>query len=888
MNEQAIHVLLVENEVAHVDLVRRAFESQASPARLTVVGSLQEAQACLAESRPDLVIADWVLPDGRSTELLPAEGEERPFPLVVMASHGDERVAVEAMKAGALDYVVKSATTLADMPHIAERALREWRHIVAGKQSEDALRESEERFRLLYEKAPLGYQSLDENGCLVEVNGAWLDMLGYSREEVIGRWFGDLLASSSAEHFKERFPRFKAAGETYGAEFEMLKKDGSSIIVSIDGRIGHDQRGDFKQTHCILHDITERKRAEEALRMAEQEKAAILRSMSELVTHQGLDLRVLWANRAAGESVGLAPEQLVGRYCYEIWHQRSEPCEGCPVVIARDTGQPQQAETTSSDGKKWFIRGYPVRDADGDLVGIVEVTLDITERKRAEEALRESEERYRDLVENANDIIYTHDLHGNLTSVNPAATRVYGYTTEEILQLNIAQIVDPEYLPLAQRKIREKLEGAPRTGPYELLTYSKQGEPVWVEVSTRLLQKGGQPIGVQGIARDITERKQVEEALRESEATLKSIFRAAPIGIGLVSDRVLLRVNDRICEMVGRSREELLGKNARIVYPSAEEYEYVGREKYAQVREWGTGAVETRWQHKDGTIIDVLLSSTALDPDDFSAGVTFTALDITDRKQAERALREYSERLQEMVEERTQKLRDAQEQLIQQERMAVLGRLAGGVAHELRNPLGVISNAVYYLQMTHPDADETTNEYLGIINDEVRGAGQIIADLLDFSRTRFPERERLAVFNLVAQVLEKNPPPEDVEVTTEIAHNLPPVYADPEHMRQVMINLVVNAYQAMSEGGALTISAQAQEGEVALSVTDTGCGISQENVAKLFEPLFSTKMRGIGLGLATSRNLVEANGGSIAVESEEGRGSTFTVKLPVAGYRSED
>lgn len=149
MNEQATYILLIEDEEAHSDLVRRAFESQVSPARLTVVTSLQEARACLAESQPDLVIANWVLPDGRGTELLPAEGEERPFPVVVMTSHGDEQVAVEAMKAGALDYVVKSATTLADMPRIAERALREWDHITARRLAEKALRESEERFRLL-------------------------------------------------------------------------------------------------------------------------------------------------------------------------------------------------------------------------------------------------------------------------------------------------------------------------------------------------------------------------------------------------------------------------------------------------------------------------------------------------------------------------------------------------------------------------------------------------------------------------------------------------------------------------------------------------------------------------------------------------------------------
>jgi C4-dicarboxylate-specific signal transduction histidine kinase len=257
--------------------------------------------------------------------------------------------------------------------------------------------------------------------------------------------------------------------------------------------------------------------------------------------------------------------------------------------------------------------------------------------------------------------------------------------------------------------------------------------------------------------------------------------------------------------------------------------------------------------------------------------------EITERKQAEEALKEYSERLEEMVEERTQELRDTQEQLVRRERLAVLGQLAGSVSHELRNPLGVISNAVYFLQLTIPDADETTKEYLEIISEEVRNSTKIVSDLLDFSRTRLPDREEVAVSELVAQVLEKRPPPEEVEVITDIAPNFPLVFVDSRQIGQVLANLVVNAYQAMPEGGNLAISAQAEEGQVSLSIADTGCGIPPENMAKLFEPLFTTRARGIGLGLAVSRSLVEANEGSIEVESEMGKGSTFTVRLPLAG-----
>jgi len=208
------------------------------------------------------------------------------------------------------------------------------------------------------------------------------------------------------------------------------------------------------------------------------------------------------------------------------------------------------------------------------------------------------------------------------------------------------------------------------------------------------------------------------------------------------------------------------------------------------------------------------------------------------------------------------------------------------VGHELRNPLAVIANAVYFLQMTLLDADEATRDYLNIISSEAHNAAKIVSDLLDLSRTRPTVREKIAVSDLIARAMERQPSPEGVKVTTKLASGLPPVLVDPGQIAQVLVNLVSNAYQAMTEGGELTIGAREEGGQVHLSITDTGAGISQENIQKIFEPLFTTKARGIGLGLAVSRSLVQANGGSIEVESEGGKGSTFTVILPTAEVAS--
>jgi len=259
------------------------------------------------------------------------------------------------------------------------------------------------------------------------------------------------------------------------------------------------------------------------------------------------------------------------------------------------------------------------------------------------------------------------------------------------------------------------------------------------------------------------------------------------------------------------------------------------------------------------------------------------------RKKTEAELQKHREHLEEMVEERTRELKEAQEELLRKEKLAVLGQLAGGMGHELRNPLGVMANAVYFLKATLPEAGETTRNYLDILDSEVRNADKIITDLLDYARSRPAEREEVAVSELVARALDRYPPPEGVEVSTEISPDLPPVSVDPAQIGQVLNNLISNAYQAMPEGGKLTISADAPNPQsairnpqsvVRIRVSDSGCGISKENISKIFEPLFSTRARGIGLGLAVSRNLVEANGGSITVQSQEGKGSSFTVVLP--------
>jgi signal transduction histidine kinase len=241
-----------------------------------------------------------------------------------------------------------------------------------------------------------------------------------------------------------------------------------------------------------------------------------------------------------------------------------------------------------------------------------------------------------------------------------------------------------------------------------------------------------------------------------------------------------------------------------------------------------------------------------------------------------------NEELEIKVRERTRQLLDAQEELVRKEKLAMLGQVAGSVGHELRNPLGVMSNAVYFLQTVLSNADEMTNEYLGIIKGEIEASERIVSDLLDSVRTKPPHPETVGVMQLIEQTLGKCSIPPSVDVKLDIPALLPAIRVDPLQMHQVFRNLIANGAEAMPEGGTLEIRAVANETaeNIIISVRDTGIGMTPEQLGKLFQPLFTTKARGIGLGLVVVKNLTEANGGAVKVESESGKGTTFTVTLP--------
>lgn len=373
-----------------------------------------------------------------------------------------------------------------------------------------------------------------------------------------------------------------------------------------------------------------------------------------------------------------------------------------------------------------------------------------------------------------------------------------------------------------------------------------------------------------------------QEALWESEQRLRKIIEHMPVLLDAFDEKGVALFWNSECERVtGYTADEIVGNPHGMELLVPDRRVRVDILKHLQTlgnyyRDW-----EIDVTCKDGQVRTIAWSNISRDypiPNWQSWGI---GVDVTARKRAEADLKTYSAHLEEMVRERTAALQEAQEQLVRQEKLAVLGQLAGGVGHELRTPLATISNAVYYLNMTLPDAGQTTHEYLGIIETEVHNSERIIAELLDFARIDIVTTQTIHLSAIVEQVLKKQALPDTIRVTWDFSQDLPSIAADPRHLEQILEDLVINALQAMPQGGEIRLDATAHDGALRLRVTDTGCGMSPEHRSKVFEPLFTTKTRGIGLGLAICKKLVEANGGTILVESREGCGSTFMITLPI-------
>jgi PAS domain S-box-containing protein len=615
------------------------------------------------------------------------------------------------------------------------------------------------------------------------------------------------------------------------------------------------------------------------------------------------------------------------------------------------------------------------------------------------------EKRYRSLFDDALDMIHIVDSEGRIIDANPIELKTLGYTKEEFIGMRLTDLIHPDHKAITSEAFSRLIEGEKVQG-YETCLVARDGREIDVEVRAVPLFEGDS-VFIQAIIHDISERKKTTEVLFENERMLQGIFRAAPVGIGMVSDRVLLWANDKLQELTGYKNKEMLGRSSRILYPNDREYEWVGREKYLQIEKNGTGVVETKWQRKNGEIIEVMLSSSPLDREDVSKGVIFTALDITDRKYAEQALYKSREMYRSLVEnidlgvtlidkehtvvmankaqgeilgvdphsfigkkcfhefekrehicphcpgvkamataqpqeaeaegmtdagnitvhirafpvmnedgqvegfievveditdqKRVKEEKEKMEKQLQNvQKLESLGVLAGGIAHDFNNLLmAILGNAELALMQLSQVAPGREN-----IEDIVKvstraadlckqmlaysGKGKFVVEPLDLAEVVREITHMMEISISKKSLLKLN-----------LAENLPAVMADATQMRQVIMNMVINASEAIGDvSGVISISAGAMECDRSylresyldeeleeglycyLEVSDTGSGMDEETLARIFDPFYTSKFTGRGLGLAAVLGIVRGHRGAIKVSSEMGKGTNFKILFP--------
>jgi PAS domain S-box-containing protein len=537
---------------------------------------------------------------------------------------------------------------------------------------------------------------------------------------------------------------------------------------------------------------------------------------------------------------------------------------------------PYEVEVLTKDGRKLpFEINATKIEYEGKPADLV-ILRDIIQRKKAEAALRESEEKFRNVAEQSPNMIFI-NKNGKVVYVNKKSEGVMGYKREEFCSpdFDFFTLIAPESKDIVKASFGKHVKGED-IAPYEYTLLTREGKRIEAIITTKLIGYEGES-AILGIVTDITERKRMEEKLRqysehleeliqertenllESETKYSVLVEEASDGVAILQNEKIVFVNKRLLEIGGYSRDELIGVPLeKITKMVDEKYRQIVKDRHKRRTkgEKNPATLELELIAKTGEHIPIEASSAIVHQSGHPAVLTIVR-DIRERKKMEK-------------------------QRLRLEKLAAIGEVTTMVGHDLRNPLQSIENATYYLndELSHLQITQKIVEMLKVINDSVDYADKIIRDLQDFSAVSKPTLENNNINAIVKEILSQVETQENMELITKLGH-LPEIKADKNMIKRVFLNLAMNGIQAIKEGGRLKVSTKKTKESVEIAFEDTGIGISKENKEKIFTPFFTTRAKGMGVGLAICKKFVESHGGSIEVESKEGKGSTFTVILPV-------
>jgi PAS domain S-box-containing protein len=688
--------------------------------------------------------------------------------------------------------------------------------ITKRKQAQKALEENEKRLNRSQEIAHLGSWELD----LINNKLTWSDevyrIFGLKPQEFDATYeaFLDAVHPDDRAGVDAAYAGSLRKGkDSYEIEHRVVRKYTGEIRI-VHEKCYHvrDESEKIIRSVGMVHDITEQKKAEQELWRAKKDWERTFDTVPDFIAILDNNHKIVRANKAMVQQLGVTPQQAIGQSCYSCVHGTSQPPEFCPHAQTLQDGKEHVAEVHEARlGGDFLVSTTPLRDEKGTIIGSVHVARNITDRKKAEEALNK--------------------LNRHLRAVSNSNQALMQATDQASLTQEVCNIIVHDC-------------------GYAL---------VWVGLAEHDKNKTVRPVAYAGFDKDYIDNLKITWADKPRGR--------GPTGTVIRTGKLYVCRNMNSDPNFGPWREQALKRKftASLALPllTFEGHTF--------------GALNVYSQESDPFSNEEIKLMTEL-ANDFAYGVEMLRL----RKEKEIAtgqIAEYANQMEELANERARKLSQA-------ERLITIGQTAGMVGHDIRNPLQAIVGELYLAKdevqsMPSSDLKKSLQESIASVEENLFYIDKIVADLQDYTKPLKPSKEKVDIAKVIEETLLIVSIPNNLEVSITIAEDFPQLNADFSMLKRVFINLIQNAVQAMPNGGSLKIAAYCKDNYAFVSVEDTGEGIPEEAKSKLFTPLFTTKSKGQGFGLAVVKRLVEAQGGKISFESKLGKGTIFTVQLPL-------
>ncbi len=762
-----------------------------------------------------------------------------------------------------------------------------------------ALRESEKKYRTLIENINEVFMMVDNDDRILFVNHKFTEILGYEPDEVIGKVGYELLLSENdkIKIINANKDRLSNIVSQYEATF--ISKTGQKVEFLVSGAPILNNEGKTIGSIGAMMDITDRKKAERKLRESQQlfETLALMSPVGIFRTRA--DGYTNYVNPKWCELSGLNYSEALGNGWLKavhpddrdkIYHGWREKTQDAEKSIA-------EYRFVKDDGSIVWVLGNALPEiVDGELNGYIGTITNITEIKKAQEEIEKSEKKFREMANLLPQTIWEADINGKITFTNNNGYKYLGYTQDDFDKgIYILNLIVPEDRARAIKNITQRYNNE-RSHGEEYTALRKDGTTYPIQIFTSPIFENDRPVGIRGISIDITESKKAQQELKESEERYRTIIESFP-DIIMISDLNgnIIFANDTFEKITGVKPEEYKNPNRKAhIHP--EDIRLVKDEIQALLNsnKTRTNIIENRFIDTNGNIhwFSGIISKLSLSNQIYLQTIT---RDVTEKKLIEKELEQHRNNLEEIVKKRTkeleiamQELREAQNKLIHSEKMASLGVLAAGIAHEINNPLnfiqGGISGLEAYIKETLPEHIDETEPLIKAIQEGIHRSAEIVQSLNRYSRKEEFPRTTCNIHTIIDSclVMVNNQTKNRITVEKDYYYNDLNILCNEGQIHQAFLNIIVNAIHSVENKGLIKISTQKLDNQVCVIISDTGTGISKENLLRITDPFFTTKPagKGTGLGLSITYNIISEHNGSIQFESELNLGTTVKVILP--------